>query len=303
MKKTADLEASVSNPPDSLKAALTEALEDEYRARAVYRMTLDKFGNLPPFANIVEAEERHVQALLPLFSKYGIPIPQDNWMQRLEAPDSVQTACEVGVQAEIGNAAMYDRLLASTRDYPDVQRVFSNLQRASQENHLQAFQQCVAGVVSSETTKSSGNLKPEGSFQAGRLVALQPRMGSAAGNRRITQPTGNLNGRGTPQPKHLAVVRPRSDSASPPTAATRPSAGSNRQGSLQAKPPLRPRATPAAVIRAVNQPEVRTMFWVVGLSLTMVGVFMGWRYLSHRRRLQEQRAVGLRTWVQQLSGE
>jgi hypothetical protein len=39
---------------------------------------------------------------------------------------------------------MYDRLLAMTTGYPDVQQVFRNLQRASQHHHLPAFQRCAA---------------------------------------------------------------------------------------------------------------------------------------------------------------
>ncbi len=47
------------------------------------------------------------------------------------------------MNAEIENAEMYNQLLANTTDYADVQDVFKNLQRASQENHLTAFQRCV----------------------------------------------------------------------------------------------------------------------------------------------------------------
>ena len=237
MKKTADLEASVSNPPDSLKAALTEALEDEYRARAVYRMTLDKFGNLPPFANIVEAEERHVQALLPLFSKYGIPILRitgcSDWRLltpcrrpvRSECrPKSAMRPCMIGCLPRLGTIQMFSGC-------------FQNLQRASQENHLQAFQQCVAGVVSSETTKSSGNLKPEGSFQAGRLVALQPRMGSAAGNRRINSAHRKSEWAGYSSAQTSCSCATSLRFCFSAYGSNSPSAGSNRQGSLQAKPP------------------------------------------------------------------
>ena len=38
---------------------------------------------------------------------------------------------------------MYDRLLKLAIDYPDVQHVLMQLQRASIENHLPAFQRCV----------------------------------------------------------------------------------------------------------------------------------------------------------------
>lgn len=125
---------------DSLAEALIEALQDEYKACATYRAILERFGPVRPFINILSAEERHIRALLPLFERYGIPVPDDHWPSQVVVPDTLAQACADGVQAEIENGAMYDRLLAMTVDYPDVQRVFRNLQRASQENHLAAFQ-------------------------------------------------------------------------------------------------------------------------------------------------------------------
>jgi hypothetical protein len=127
---------------EQLKKALIEAIEDEYKARATYRLILQKFGDVHPFVNIVESEERHIMVLVQLFEKYGIPVPEDDWEQRVEVPASVREACQEGVQAEIENGAMYQRLLDLTHGFPDVQRVFSNLQRASQVNHLHAFQRC-----------------------------------------------------------------------------------------------------------------------------------------------------------------
>lgn len=122
---------------------LIEAINDEYKARATYRNVIKKFGEIRPFINIVDAESRHIEALLPLFDKYGVTVPEDNWDSRIEAPQSILEACQVGVEAEIENAQMYDRLLKLTVDYPDVQLVLTQLQRASTENHLPAFQRCV----------------------------------------------------------------------------------------------------------------------------------------------------------------
>lgn len=127
---------------ENLESALVEALEDEYKARATYELVISKFGKIPPFVNILEAEKRHIQALLSLFRKYQISIPVDNWAEKVTAPASVAEACQMGVAAEIENGEMYRRLLALTSDYPDVRQVFLNLQRASQENHLRAFQRC-----------------------------------------------------------------------------------------------------------------------------------------------------------------
>lgn len=129
--------------PQPLIEILTEAIEDEYKARATYRRVLEKFGDVRPFSNIVEAEQRHIDTLLVLFTEYGLRVPEDNWPDRVETPATLLAACQAGVAAEIDNAAMYDRLLAASGDFPDVQSVLHNLQRASRENHLPAFQRCV----------------------------------------------------------------------------------------------------------------------------------------------------------------
>jgi hypothetical protein len=55
---------------------------------------------------------------------------------------NLQEACAAGVAAEIENGALYERLLASTQ-HPDILTVFRNLQEASQQRHLPAFQRCV----------------------------------------------------------------------------------------------------------------------------------------------------------------
>ena len=128
---------------ETLSIVLIEAINDEYKARATYRLVIKMFGEIRPFINIVEAEGRHIDALLPLFAKYGVAAPEDDWDSRIEPPLSILDACRIGVEAEIENAEMYNRLLESTIDYPDVQDVLMQLQRASRENHLPAFQRCM----------------------------------------------------------------------------------------------------------------------------------------------------------------
>ncbi len=124
-------------------AALIEALEDEYKARATYAAVIEKFGLVRPFANIIRAEDRHAAALERIFSDHAMPLPEDRWLGNITAPDSLEAACEAGVTGEIENKAMYDRLMAATSD-ERVWRVFDNLRRASQENHLPAFQRALA---------------------------------------------------------------------------------------------------------------------------------------------------------------
>ena len=139
----------------TLQQVLTEALEDEYKACAMYRKVIDKFGPVRPFINIIEAEERHIAALIPLFKQYDITIPEDNWDSRLEAPDTLREACQAGVDAEIENMAMYEQLLSATQE-ANVARVLSNLQAASRDNHLPAFQRCLERGEGYGQTEHSG---------------------------------------------------------------------------------------------------------------------------------------------------
>lgn len=122
--------------------AVKEALDDEYKARATYLAVIKKHGEVCPFCNVVEAEERHANALIQIFQKYGLLIPADPYDGQIESPPSIEEACRQAVQSEIDNAAMYDRLL-ETITAPDVREVLENHQRASQENHLSAFERCL----------------------------------------------------------------------------------------------------------------------------------------------------------------
>ena len=120
---------------------LHEALDDEHRAWATYDQVIADFGEVRPFINIREAEARHIQALLRLFERYGLAKPANPWPGKAERYTSLQAACEAGVAAEIVNGEMYERLLGQTRR-EDILRVLRNLQEASQQRHLPAFQRC-----------------------------------------------------------------------------------------------------------------------------------------------------------------
>ncbi len=124
-------------------AALSEALDDEHRARATYRKVIERFGPVRPFANIDEAEERHIAALLRQFERFGARPPADTWQDRITAPDSLAQACAAGVEAEIENEALYARLLDRATD-PGARPVMQRLQAASRERHLPAFRRCLA---------------------------------------------------------------------------------------------------------------------------------------------------------------
>lgn len=125
------------------RAALDEALDDEYKARATYSNVIEVFGQVRPFINIVESEGRHISALLSLYEKYGLSPPEDPWKGKIEAPATIADACRAAVEGEIENAEMYERLLENI-DEIDVREVLERLQAASRDNHLPAFRRCVA---------------------------------------------------------------------------------------------------------------------------------------------------------------
>lgn len=124
-----------------LAETLNEALFDEIKARDTYRKIIDRFGSVRPFINIVEAEQRHIELLLPLYEKYAIPLPVEPDASQIAVPGSLLLACQMGVEGELENVAMYDRLIAMT-DLPDVIDVLRRLQAASRDHHLPAFKRC-----------------------------------------------------------------------------------------------------------------------------------------------------------------
>ena len=125
-------------------STLNEALNDEYLAWATYNQVITDFGEVLPFSNIRESEARHIQALCTLFVRYGLSIPDNPWLDKVEHYASLKAACEAGVAAEIANHEMYNRLLETTQR-EDILTVLRHLQNASQQRHLVAFQRCVQG--------------------------------------------------------------------------------------------------------------------------------------------------------------
>ncbi len=121
--------------------ALRMALDDEYKAEATYSKVIEDFGMVRPFTNIRRAEQNHIASLLPLFAKYGLEVPENPYYGNIASYSSVQEACRVGVQAEIENVALYDRIDAMVED-DDVAQVFARLRAASQDKHLPAFERC-----------------------------------------------------------------------------------------------------------------------------------------------------------------
>ena len=121
--------------------AIIDAINDEYRARALYNAVLQKLGSVLPFSNIVQAENNHVNLWMNLFAKYGMAVPTDSFAGNFKVPDTLKAACQMGVEAEIDNVEMYDRFLGFVTQ-PDLKAAFIQLRQISQERHLPAFERC-----------------------------------------------------------------------------------------------------------------------------------------------------------------
>jgi hypothetical protein len=126
---------------DAEAEALTRAIQEEFGAQALYESVLDTFGSVIPFNAIAQAEAQHATALVNLANKYGVAIPEFPSADALPSFTTLAKACQAGVDAEIADAALYDELMAVTT-HSDLLRVYTNLQNASLNNHLPAFEAC-----------------------------------------------------------------------------------------------------------------------------------------------------------------
>lgn len=132
--------------PGSDAALAWEALMDpegEYAAAASYQAVIDEFGPVEPYVSIKAAEERHIDALTRQLDRMGVDVPPNPYLGVLVAPADLEAAAQAWATGEIVNVELYDDLLAQTDD-ANLTRVFTNLRRASLEEHLPAFEAAAA---------------------------------------------------------------------------------------------------------------------------------------------------------------
>ena len=125
------------------EAALVEFWLDEHKALATYQSIMAEFGDVAPFAGIARAEQSHISALERVFARYDVDVPA---VPTVDVPtfETLEDACTAAAQAEIDNGALYDEFL-SLFTQADILRVANNLQSASLNNHLPAFEACADG--------------------------------------------------------------------------------------------------------------------------------------------------------------
>ena len=116
---------------------------DEQHAYAVYGAVIEQFGEVAPFTNIQRSEAQHIAAWELMFDRYDGAVPA---VPEFEVPAfaSLSDACEAAAAAEIANFGLYDNMLATLSDYPDIVQVITTLRNASEFNHLPAFQSCAS---------------------------------------------------------------------------------------------------------------------------------------------------------------
>lgn len=149
----------------SLEEALQRAFDDEVRAYATYSAVVETYGAVFPFVNIVQAEQTHQNALISVAKARDITLVR-NEPESITLPKTVQECCELGVAAEIQNIQLYDELLLSVSEHPEVQDLFYRLQAASYNNHLPAFRKCVISYAT-----------PSHEAMANPMAALEGMMG------------------------------------------------------------------------------------------------------------------------------
>ena len=127
---------------DEVLDAMNLSIQDEYHAEFVYARVIADFGEVQPFTNIINAEQRHSAVVGRLFTNHGLPVPASEWnLGNVPSFATLPAACAAAVEAEIANIALYDEFL--NMDLPqDVRNVFTNIRAASLEKHLPAFEAC-----------------------------------------------------------------------------------------------------------------------------------------------------------------
>jgi rubrerythrin len=134
----------VGPDPADIVTILGAAVQEEHKAEMLYRRVLATLGETTlPFSMIADAEASHVDAIEMLFARRSLTPPASAWSVSSFAPfASVALACAAGVVAEAEDAAFYTPYLRRADIPQDVRNVFTNLQRASLDNHLPAFERC-----------------------------------------------------------------------------------------------------------------------------------------------------------------
>lgn len=179
--------------------------QEEKLARDVY-LHFAEVWDCPVFANIAKAEQRHMDAVGLLITKYGLEDPAaDNTAGVFSSPEfaemyatlledgagSLLEALSVGVRIETLDIADLEKVLQET-DKSDLQWVFENL-LAGSNSHLAAFTRNIASGGTTCIYRSACGMR-NGQIASADDLASQGRGRGGKGN-------GGGNGQGSRQRK------------------------------------------------------------------------------------------------------
>lgn len=123
-------------------ADLAAAIQEEYTAMNTYQAIMDELGEIQPFLRIARSEQQHANALIRVAERFGVEVPENAGEVADIEWSTFEEACQLGVTFEQLDADLYDEILPNTTN-PVLIRVYTNLQRASLNNHLPAFEACI----------------------------------------------------------------------------------------------------------------------------------------------------------------
>lgn len=143
------IEEVASLPKEDLSSNEVEVLYkvilQEYLTKNVYYQVSTQFTNEEPFLTAFNEEEKVLQLLSSLLSKYMLSLPGDDTMaesQEYIRKIRFQTdACEVGSKLEFAKYTLYDELLKNV-DNQDIQKVFFSILNTSVEKNMKLFEDC-----------------------------------------------------------------------------------------------------------------------------------------------------------------
>ena len=118
-----------------------EAVLEEYGALNLYNAVLEQYPARSRSAASSGLSSNTSTCCCASPDRYGVDEPANPGLTVTPTFATLQDACAAGVAAEIADAALYDELLVVTEN-PDVVRVYENLQAASLNSHLPAFEAC-----------------------------------------------------------------------------------------------------------------------------------------------------------------
>ena len=124
------------------KLDLASAIQEEYTAMNTYLAVVEQLGGFTPFTRIALSEQQHVNALIRLAERLGMEVPENAGAVADIEWTTYAEACQMGATFEQMDADLYDQLLLNTTN-ASLTRVYTNLQAASLNNHLPAFESCV----------------------------------------------------------------------------------------------------------------------------------------------------------------